>query len=54
MMPMRVAVYEKNDGTVYISRMRLKMMKNLTGGVIRAEMKKSATDLENAVQRVIE
>lgn len=53
MMPMRVSVYEKSNGMVYVSRMRLKMMKNFTTGVIRREMKQSAKDLNRAMERVL-
>lgn len=53
MAPMRVAIYIKSDGKVYISRMKLSMMKNMTGGVIKKMMKESAKDLEKALITVI-
>jgi len=53
MMPMRVAVYENNNGEVYVSRMRLKMMKKMTGGPIKEAMKISYVDLEKSVKDVI-
>lgn len=54
MMPMRVGVYEKSDGKTYVSRMKLKMMKNMTGGAIKQSMKIGARDLEKALQEIIE
>ena len=52
MMPMRVAVYENNEGKVMISRMRLRMMKKMMGGPIKVAMKVSYVDLENSVSEV--
>lgn len=53
MAPMRVAIYKKSDRKVYISRMKLKMMKNMTGGVIKRMMKESANDLEKALEPIL-
>jgi uncharacterized protein (DUF302 family) len=53
MMPMRVAVYEDNEGRIIISRMRLKMMKKMMGGPIKVAMKVSYRDLENSVKEVV-
>lgn len=54
MMPMRVAVYVNNEGEVMISRMRLKMMKNMMTGAMKKSMKVSYIDLENSVKNLIE
>lgn len=52
MMPMRVAVYETNEGKVLVSRMKLKMMKNLMSGPMKQAMKVSYRDLEKSVAEI--
>ena len=54
LMPMRIAVYMKSDGNIYISRLRLGMMNKMTSGVVRDVMKVGAKDLENAVEELIQ
>ena len=52
-MPMRVAVYEKSDGKIYISRIRLKMMKKMYRGIVKDILKGGAEDLEKAMLDVL-
>ena len=53
-MPMRVAVYKKSDGKIYISRLRLKMMGKMNTGIVKKVMKVGAVDLEKAVEELIQ
>ena len=53
-MPMRVAVYKKTDGKIYISGIRLKMMKKCSSGVVKDVMKVGAIDLEKAIGELIQ
>ena len=53
-MPMRVAVYKKTDGQIYISGIRLKMMKKCSSGVVKDVMKVGAIDLEKAIGELIQ
>lgn len=52
-MPMRVAVYQKSDGKIYISRLKLKTMSKMTSGVVTDVMKEGAVALEKAMEEVI-
>ncbi len=52
-MPMRVAIYKKSDGKIYISRLKLKMMGKMNKGVVKKVMKVGAIDLEKAVVELI-
>ena len=52
-MPMRVAIYKKSDGKIYISRLKLKMMGKMNTGVVKKVMKVGAIDLEKAVVELI-
>ncbi len=53
-MPMRVAVYKKTDGKIYISRLKLKMMAKMNSGVVKKVMKPGAIDLEKAVEGLLQ
>ena len=53
-MPMRVAIYKKSDGKIYISRLKLKMMGKMNTGVVKRVMKVGAIDLEKAVKELIQ
>lgn len=53
-MPMRVAIYKKSDGKIYISRLKLKMMGKMNTGVVKKVMKVGAIDLEKAVIELIQ
>ncbi len=53
-MPMRVAIYKKSDGKIYISRLKLKMMGKMNTGVVKKVMKVGAIDLEKAVKELIQ
>ncbi len=52
-MPMRVAIYKKSNGKIYISRLKLKMMGKMNKGVVKKVMKVGAIDLEKAVVELI-
>lgn len=52
-MPMRVAIYKKSDGKIYISRLKLKMMGKMNTGIVKKVMKVGAIDLEKAVVELI-
>ena len=53
-MPMRVAIYKKSDGKIYISRLKLMMMGKMNTGVVKKVMKVGAIDLEKAVEELIQ
>ena len=53
-MPMRVAVYKKTDGKIYISGLKLKMMQKCSSGVVKDVMKAGAIDLEKAIGELIQ
>lgn len=50
MMPCRIAVYEKNDGKVYFSRMNAELLSKPMGKVTRVEMKRAARDTEKILE----
>lgn len=52
-MPMRVAVYKKSDGKVYVSRLKLKMMAKMNKPLVKDVMSVGAIDLEKAVGEVV-
>jgi uncharacterized protein (DUF302 family) len=52
-MPMRVAVYKKSDGKVYVSRLKLKMMAKMNKPIVKDVMSDGALDLEKAVAEVV-
>lgn len=54
MMPIKIAVYETNDGQVYVSGMRIGFMGKLFGGVIKEVMSEGAEDMEKTLESVIE
>ncbi len=53
-MPMRVAVYKKTDGKIYISGLKLKMMGKMNTGIVKEVMKVGAIDLEKAIGELIQ
>ncbi len=53
LMPCRVAIYEKNDGKTYISRMDIELVARPYGGVIQDVMQMAAGDIEDMIQQVI-
>ena len=46
LMPCRVSIYEKEDGTVYFSRMNSGLMAKTFGGLIAAVMDTASADVE--------
>jgi uncharacterized protein (DUF302 family) len=54
LMPCRVAIYEKNDGKVYISRMNSGMMASTMDGIIPAVMNEAAVQNEEILKAVID
>ncbi len=53
MMPCRIAIYEKEDGKTYISRMNSRLMAKPMKGVIPSVMKLAAIESEQILQSVI-
>ncbi len=54
LMPCRVAVYEKSDGSVYVSRMNAGLMAKPMGRIIRSTMSDAARETEMILDPVIE
>ncbi|MBT3205174.1 MAG: DUF302 domain-containing protein [Gammaproteobacteria bacterium] len=53
MMPARIAVYEKENDKVYISRMDLKLMGSMFGGVVKQVMGEAQQEHDAIVKDVI-
>ena len=53
MMPCRIAIYEKADGKVYISRMNSSLMAGTMGGVIKETMSVAAAENEDILEAII-
>ena len=53
MMPCRIAVYEKEDGTVWISRMNSGLMAKPMSPIIRTTMSDAAKDVEEVITKVL-
>jgi uncharacterized protein (DUF302 family) len=53
MMPCRIAVYEKEDGTVWISRMNSGLMAKPMSPVIRTTMAGAAQEVEEIISKVM-
>ena len=53
MMPCRIAVYEKSDGSVWISRMNSGLMSRPMSPVIRKTMSAAAADVESIIDEVL-
>lgn len=53
MMPCRIAIYEKDDGKVYISRMNSSLMASTMGGVIKKTMSVAAAENEDILDAII-
>ncbi len=54
MMPTAVSVYETNGGEVCVSRMNLGRMSTMFRGIVRDSLKGGGTNLEKALDGVIE
>jgi uncharacterized protein (DUF302 family) len=52
MMPCRVAIYEKADGNVYVSRMNSGLVARTMGGIINEVMQEAFADNEKMVEAV--
>jgi uncharacterized protein (DUF302 family) len=53
MMPCRVAIYEKADGKVYVSRMNSALMANAMGGIIKEVMAEAFSENEQMINSTI-
>jgi len=53
LMPLQISVYEKEDGNVYISRMRVKMMSRMMSKTTRKNMKYSGVLMEQNLSRIV-
>jgi len=53
LMPCRIAVYEKSDGQVYVSRINSGLIGKLMEGVIPGVMKEATDGVENILKEVI-
>ncbi len=53
MMPCRVAIYEKADGKVYVSRMNSGLVARTMGGIVNEVMQEAFADNEKMVEAVI-
>ena len=53
LMPCRIAVYEKEDGTVWISRMNSGFLAKPMSPIIRSTMSDAARDVEEVIAKVL-
>ncbi len=53
LMPCRVAIYEKADGKVYVSRMNSSLMASMMDGIIPEVMDEAAKDTEKILKAVL-
>ena len=54
MMPCRIAVYEKEDGSVWISRMNSALLSKPMSPVIRKTMSEASSDVEEIIAEVMQ
>jgi len=54
MMPCRVSVYEKSDGTTYVGRMNADLFSRVFGGTIRRTMSKAYRDSEGIIESTLD
>lgn len=54
LMPCRISVYEKSDGSVYISRLNSVKMGGLFGGIIKQAMDEAGGESEEIIKSVIQ
>ena len=52
LMPCRIAIYEKNDGKIYFSRMNLGLLSKAMGKITRKQMAIAAADTEKFLQLI--
>ncbi len=53
MMPCRIAIYEKSDGTTYIARMNSSLVARAFGGQINETMQKASAETEEFISDLI-
>ena len=53
LMPCRVSIYEKSDGSVYIARMNSDLMARPFGGVVREVMSVAAVETEVVIDNLL-
>ena len=53
MMPCRIAVYERTDGTVVVSRMNTGLMSGMFGGLVKSTMADATDDTERIIASVL-
>ena len=53
LMPCRVAIYEKSDGTTYVTRMNSILMAKPFGGLINDVMQQAAGETEEILKKII-
>jgi uncharacterized protein (DUF302 family) len=53
LMPCRVAIYEKSDGNVYVSRMNTSLMGSMMKGVIPKVMKVASSESEAILKSIL-
>ena len=53
LMPCRIAIYEKNDGKIYISRMNSGMMASMMDGIIPEVMEEAAVQNEEILKAIL-
>ena len=51
-MPCRIAIYEKNDGKIYFSRMNSGLLSKAMGKITRKQMAIAAADTEKFLQLI--
>ena len=54
LMPCRVAIYEKDDGNVYISRMNTSLMAGMMGGLIKDVMADASNETEVILESILD
>ena len=54
LMPCRVAIYEKSDGSVYVSRMNSGLLSRPMNKIIRSTMSDAAAETEQILADIIE
>ena len=53
LMPCRVAIYEKPDGNVYVSRMNTSLMAGMLGGLVAEVMAQASSETEVILKSVL-
>lgn len=53
LMPCRIAVYEREDGKVYVSRLNSSLMSSMMGGLIKEVMTEAAKQNEEILEAIL-